>query len=215
MMKCSRHDSSFFGISGSARPNAALKRLIITAYCSDRNVRMNGAGSAYARPSRRRKFLPPRSRVPREPQRGDEHRRQDALARDGVRRGLVLERAQEVEPLLVHRVEPSREHGLEQLFLAAEVVVDRREIDAGRGRDRAQARRLEAVLHEQRLGRVEDPILRRGRDAGLAHRYDFADHSLPFVCAQSHGTDALGTLSRASKPDPTNPRISQLGHQFV
>ena len=46
MMKCRRQDSSFFGSSGSARPNAALKRAIITAYWSERNWRMNGAGSA-------------------------------------------------------------------------------------------------------------------------------------------------------------------------
>jgi len=39
----------------------ALKREIISAYCSVRKCLMKGAGSAYARPSKRRKFLPPRA----------------------------------------------------------------------------------------------------------------------------------------------------------
>ena len=69
----------------------------------------------------------------------------------------MLEARQQRDPLLVHGIEPAREHGLEQLFLAAEVVVDRGKVHAGRGGDLPQRGRLEAVLHEQLLGRVEDP----------------------------------------------------------
>ena len=54
---------------------------------------MDGAGSAYARPSRRRKFLPPRSRVARELERGDEQRGEDALARERLPGGRPLELA--------------------------------------------------------------------------------------------------------------------------
>src|SRR6185312_16241876 len=44
----------------------------------------------------------------------------------------------------------------EELFLAAEVVIDRGEVDPRGGGEAPQARRLEAVLHELGLGGVED-----------------------------------------------------------
>ena len=97
---------------------------------------MNGAGSAYARPSRRRKFLPPRARIARELERGNEQRGEDALARRAASRRPTRARAVEQrDALLVHRIEPAREHRLEQLFLAAEVIVDRGEVDPRCGSD--------------------------------------------------------------------------------
>ena len=44
--------------------------------------------------------------------------------------GSALELRQQIDAPLVHRVEPSREHRLEQLFLAAEVIVHGCEIHA-------------------------------------------------------------------------------------
>ena len=141
---------------------------------------MNGAGSAYARPSRRRKFLPPRSGSRASSSAGmniaDRMRSQGSGA--GAR--FALEARQEVEPLLVHRIEAPREHRLEQLFLAAEVIVDRREVDAGGGGDRAQARRLEAVLHEERLRGVQDPLLGRRRAARESDRNNLCSHRFDF-----------------------------------
>ena len=61
MTKCRRQVSSCFVRCGSAFWNASLKREIISAYWAERKLRMKGAGLAYARPSTRRKFLPPRA----------------------------------------------------------------------------------------------------------------------------------------------------------
>jgi hypothetical protein len=77
---------------------------------------------------------------------------------------------------LIHRVQPSRQHRLEQLFLASEVIVDGGEVDIRGGGDRPQARRLETVLHEKRFGGVEYPVF--GRDRGIfADDPNHASHS--------------------------------------
>ena len=86
---------------------------------------MNGAGSAYARPEQPEEVLAAARRVARELQRREEQRRQDPVAGHRSGRRRLLELGQQREAALVHRVEPAREHCLEQLFLAAEVVVHR------------------------------------------------------------------------------------------
>ena len=107
--------------------------------------------------------------VPCKQQRGDQHRRQDLLARHRVGRRRLLERGEQIDPRLVHRIEPARQHRLEQLFLAAEVVVDRSKVHPGGSGDQPQRRRLEAVLHEQRLRGIEEPLLGDGRATRGAH----------------------------------------------
>src|SRR6267378_1563321 len=57
----------------------------------------------------------------------------------------------------VHRVQAPAEYRLDQRVLGAEVVVDRGEVDARLGGEHAHRGALEAVLHEQLLGDVEDP----------------------------------------------------------
>jgi len=98
--------------------------------------------------------------VARELQGRDQHREEDLLAGQRAARGFPLDAPEELDALLVHRVEPAREDRLEELFLRAEVVVDRGEVHAGGRGEAAQARRLEAVLDEELLGRVEDAGLR-------------------------------------------------------
>ena len=70
-----------------------------------------------------------------EPQRGDEHRRENLLAGQRLRGRFVLEARQQREALLVHRVETAREHRLEEIFLAAEVIVNRGQVDIRRSRN--------------------------------------------------------------------------------
>src|SRR5208282_6028980 len=99
--------------------------------------------------------------IARELQRRDEHGGEYLLAGQRLGRRRVLEAGQERDALLVHRIEAARENRLEQVLLAAEVIVDRGEVDARRRRDLAQRRRLKAVLHEQLFGGVENPALGR------------------------------------------------------
>jgi hypothetical protein len=66
---------------------------------------------------------------------------------------------EELDALVVHGIETAREHRLEELFLGPEVIVDRREVHAGRRRELPEAGGLEAVLHEEVLGDVEDARL--------------------------------------------------------
>jgi hypothetical protein len=135
--------------------------------------------------------------IARELERRDEHRRQDALARQHVRRRLALEARQKCDALAVHRIEASRQHGFEQLFLAAEVIADGGEVDLGQRRDLAQRRRLEAVFHEQSLGSVEDPVLGRRRPAGLrrADRARFGLRLLHWISGRPPGGNPLAANS--------------------
>src|SRR5690606_25907876 len=55
----------------------------------------------------------------------------------------------------------------DEVFLAAEVVVDRRDVDVGAAGDLAQRSRGEALLGEQFLRRMQDPVL--GREMLLGH----------------------------------------------
>ena len=133
---------------------------------------MKGAGSAYARPSRRRKSLPPRSGSRARFSAGIRSRDQNPFAGERRRSRLRFEPRQQFKPQLVHRIEAARQYRLEQLFLAAEMIVHRSEVHLGRRSDRAQAGRLEAVLHEQRLARVEDAQL---GCRGIARRLQVGD----------------------------------------
>ena len=60
------------------------------------------------------------------------------------------------EPLRVQRVEPPREHRLEEPLLPAEVVVDRGEVHARLGGDHPARRAVVAVVEKQALGGVQD-----------------------------------------------------------
>ena len=59
------------------------------------------------------------------------------------------------------------QHGLVQRIAAAEVVIDRRDIDVRLAGDLAQRSAAESVLGEQGFGGVENPFL--GRKLGFAH----------------------------------------------
>ena len=97
--------------------------------------------------------------VARETESRDEHCADQRFARQRRRFRLALEVVEQRHALLVHRIEPALQHRLEQLFLAAEVIVDGSKVDASLGRDLPQSRRVEAVFHEQALGYVDDPVL--------------------------------------------------------
>jgi hypothetical protein len=101
-----------------------LNRAIIVAYCAARNLpyerRRVGVGAA----EQAQEVLAAAFRISRQLERRDEHRGEDSIARQRIGRGFALERGQQVEALLIHRVEPAGEHRLEELFLAAEVIVD-------------------------------------------------------------------------------------------
>ena len=68
-----------------------------------------------------------------------------------------------------HLVHAAAEHLVDQVFLGAEVIVDRSDVDVGLAGHLAQRRAGEAVLCEQLLGRAEDAVL--GREVGgFGHR---------------------------------------------
>jgi len=122
------------------------------------------------------KILAAALRIARKLQRGDEHRGKNPLAGKRTRGGLAFESSQQRDTLLVHRIESPREHGLKQVFLASEMVVHRGKVD-GRGRsDLAQRRRLEAVLHEQFFGAIEDFFLGCDGASPRIERDDFSCH---------------------------------------
>src|ERR1700687_4360620 len=84
--------------------------------------------------------------VARQAQRRDQHREENLLARKRPADRLALEFLQEENALLVHGIEPAREHRLEKLFLGTEVVVDRGEVHVRRGGKLPQARRVHTVV---------------------------------------------------------------------
>ncbi|MNT61081.1 hypothetical protein D3C72_1986990 [compost metagenome] len=68
-----------------------------------------------------------------------------------------------------HLVHAAAEDLVDQVFLGAEVVVHRSDVDVGLAGDLAQRGAGKAVLGEQLLGGAEDPVL--GREVGgLGHR---------------------------------------------
>ncbi|KAG0754268.1 hypothetical protein G6F22_021082 [Rhizopus arrhizus] len=68
-----------------------------------------------------------------------------------------------------HLVHAAAEHLVDQVFLGAEVVIDRRDVDVGLAGHLAQRGAGETVLGEQLLGGTEDAVL--GREVGgLGHR---------------------------------------------
>jgi len=81
------------------------------------------------------------------------------LARD-VRAELRVEAVEDAQPFLVELVEPTRQHRVNQRFLAAEMIVDGGEIHRCARRDLPHRHRLETMLDEQILGRIEDARLR-------------------------------------------------------
>src|SRR3546814_1009661 len=72
------------------------------------------------------------------------------------------------QALGTHLVHAPPEHLGDQVLLAAEVVVDRGDVDVGAAGHLAQGGAAEAVLGEQLLGGAEDAVL--GRELGVGHR---------------------------------------------
>jgi hypothetical protein len=107
-------------------------------------------------PDQAQEVLPAALLVARELERGDEHGEEDLFAGRRPPDGLALDLLQQLDALLVHGIEPAREHRLEKLLLGPEVVVDRGEVHPGGGGEAAQARRLEPVLDEKPLRGIED-----------------------------------------------------------
>ncbi len=73
------------------------------------------------------------------------------------------------ETALVELGQAATEDLLDQRILAAEVVIDRGEVGIRGAGDHAHRGAVEAVLHEQALGRIEDAVAgiagRRGRQS--------------------------------------------------
>jgi hypothetical protein len=67
-----------------------------------------------------------------------------------------VEAVEQLEPFLVEAVEPARQHRMHQRFLAAEVIVDRGQIDLGARGNLPQRHRLIAAFDEHRFGGVEN-----------------------------------------------------------
>src|SRR6185369_6063330 len=132
---------------------------------------------------------------------------------------LALDTVQQLDALLVERIEPACERHLEELFLAAEVVVDRREVHARRGRELAQARRLEAVDHEQLLGGIEDARLRvRGGGIGgdVPARGPCCRHVVSRNDDDARETDdSNGRLKRHRKGAPGPSQLKRAGWRNV
>src|SRR3546814_11330580 len=85
--------------------------------------------------------------------------------------------------------------------LAAEVVVDRGDVDVGAAGHLAQGSAAEAVLGEQLLGGAEDAVL--GRELGVGHRLPGIRTKRLFD--RSPGPAPESKLGRASRWD----RVSQ------
>src|SRR5581483_5484303 len=121
-------------------------------------------------------------RLAREPQRRREQRVEQRLAFEGPARGGPLVLGEQRDALAVERVEARADHLAEQPLLAAEVIIDRGEVDARGRRQHAQRRPVEAVLEEQPLGGFEDAAARRlGRLAvagGAARAGAWAGHGI-------------------------------------
>ena len=117
-MKCSRHDSSLRGSCGSARAERRLEardhhRVLLGQELADerRGIGVRAAEQA-------QEVLAAALRIARERQRRQQQRAQDPFARQRPSARLRFEARQQLEARLVHRVEPARQHRLEQLLLA-------------------------------------------------------------------------------------------------
>ena len=65
------------------------------------------------------------------------------------------------------------DHFVEKIFLAAEVIIGQRQVDAGAFGDGAQRNAVEAAFGEAALGRVKD---RKPRRVAAAHDRALAAH---------------------------------------
>ena len=72
---------------------------------------------------------------------------------------LFQRRLQRAEAPRAHLVHAAAEHLVDEVFLAAEVVVDGGDVDVGAAGDLAQRGAGEPVLGEQFLGGAEDAVL--------------------------------------------------------
>src|SRR5690606_23762955 len=94
--------------------------------------------------------------VLRKRQGGLDKSREDRLQLAGMLRDGGFQR---VDPLPAHVVHATAEHLVDEVFLAAEVVVDRRDVDIGAAGDLAERGAGKPELGEQFLGGAEDPVL--------------------------------------------------------
>src|SRR4029079_19821367 len=85
--------------------------------------------------------------------------------------GLFFEPVELGDAARVHRVEPAPEYRFDERVLGAEVVVHGREVGLRLGSGQAHRGALEAVLHEQFLGGVENAGAGfvRGLDGAQGH----------------------------------------------
>lgn len=95
------------------------------------------------------------ARIAREPQRRNEHRAEHMLTGQTLAEHPV-EAFEQLHPLLVEAVETARQHRVNQRLLAAEVIVDGREVDLGARSDLAQRHGLVSTIDEERLSRIQD-----------------------------------------------------------
>ena len=101
---------------------------------------------------------------------------------------------------MIHRIEPVCENRLEQLFLAAEVIVDGRKVHTGCSGDRAEAGGLEPVFHEEAFRSVENALFRGSRTAQSRHGRG--------ICRNAAG--AATFVRRYVVHHSVRPRMSQI-----
>jgi len=82
----------------------------------------------------------------------------DAAGLERLACGVGLEAIERSQAALIQGGQATAEDRLHQRILAAEVVIDRSEVGVGRAGDHPHRGPVEAMLHEQALGRIEDAI---------------------------------------------------------
>ncbi len=115
---------------------------------------------------------------------------------------LVQRGFQRLEALSAHLVHASAEHLVDEVFLAAEVVVHRRDVDVGAPGDLAQRCARKAVLGEQLLRRSQDAVL--GGELGVGRHGGILNQRDQQGCAKMNQTLVwmLGARAAAVKFNP-------------
>ncbi len=81
--------------------------------------------------------------------------------------GGALRPVEQLEPSPGEGLEPARQNRTHQTLLRAEVVVDRRQVDAGLAGDRPQRGAGDALGGEEPLGGAQDRVLGAGSGGGV------------------------------------------------
>ena len=121
---------------------------------------MKSDGSAIGAPEQPQECFPARLLVGRHAQQRakitvDDHRR---LQRFSGRLGLGL--VQQAQPFLIDHLQSASQHRLHQGFFGTEVVIGRRQIDAGCAGHHPHGSAFVSVLHKHQLGRIENALPR-------------------------------------------------------